>query len=315
MAATGSTKAILAALIANAGIAIAKFAGFMITGAASMLAEAVHSVADTTNQALLLWGGRAAQKAPTSQHPFGYGRERYFWAFVVAVLLFTVGSLVALREGAHKLADPHPLTSPEWAMGILAFGVLLESYSFRTAIVAAREIKGSQGWWSFIRHSRNPELPVVLLEDLAALLGLGIAFTGVGLAAWTGDARFDAVGSLAVGVLLAVVAVVLAVEMKSLLIGEGASQADESRIRGLIESDETVLRLIHMRTQHIGPEEVLLAAKVEFASPMSVREIVDAINKIEERIRDELPVARVIYIEPDIVASDAHGGSVRSTDS
>jgi cation diffusion facilitator family transporter len=295
----GNRRAIVAALLANAGIAVAKFVGWGFTGAASLLAEAVHSVADTGNQALLLWGGVAAQRAPTATHPFGYGRERYFWAFVVSLVLFTLGSLFALYEGAQSLLHPHTLTDPKWAIGIVLLGLVLEGFSLRMALREARVIKGDASWWGFIRNSRNPELPVVVLEDLGALLGLTIALAGISLAALTGDARFDALGSMAIGVLLGVIAVVLAIEMRSLLIGEAALPLDVERIRAAVLALESVNTIIHMRTQHIGPDELLVAAKVEFDADLFAHALADAIDDVEAAIREVLPYSAIIYIEPD----------------
>jgi cation diffusion facilitator family transporter len=222
----GSTRAILAAFLANLGIALVKFVAFLFTGAASMLAESIHSVADTGNQALLALGGRSGRRAPTAEHPFGFGRERYFWAFLVAVVLFTLGSLFALFEGYEKLRHPHQIESPGWAFGALLVAIALESWSLRTAVHEAGKVRAGQSWWAFIRRSKSPELPVVLLEDVGALLGLGCALIGVSLAVVTGQSRFDAVGSIAIGLLLGVIAVVLGTEMRSLLIGEAATRAE-----------------------------------------------------------------------------------------
>ena len=298
-------KAVVAALFANSGIAIAKFVGFAFTGAASMLAEAIHSVVDTSNQGLLLLGAHRAERKATSEHPFGYGTERYFWSFVVALMLFSLGGIFALYEGIEKLAHPHPLVSPGWAIGILSVAILLELWSFRTAILEARAVKGDQSWWHFVRHSKSPELPVVLLEDLGALLGLVIALLGVGLAIITGDARFDAIGSIAIGGLLCVIAVVLAIEMKSLLIGEAASGAQEDALRRAIESHENVRKLIHIRTRHLGPEELLVAGKVELESTLSFAEVVRTINEIEAKVRGAVPIARIVYLEPDLFVAPA----------
>src|ERR687893_782189 len=230
MAASGGTRAIIAALLANAGIALAKFVGWLVTGSSSMLAEAVHSVADTSNQGLLLLGGKRAQRGATDEHPFGYGRDRYFYSFVVALLLFTLGSVFALYEGIHKLESHESLTSPIVAVVILVVAIGLETYSFRTAIVESRPLKGTGTWWQFIRQSKVPELPVVLLEDLGALVGLVLALLGVGLAVITGDPIFDALGTIAIGILLGVIAIILIIEMKSLLIGEGVTPPVLSRI-------------------------------------------------------------------------------------
>jgi cation diffusion facilitator family transporter len=299
MAAGGSSRAIVAALLANLGIAAAKFVGFLLTRASSMLAEAVHSLADSGNQGLLLLGGRRARREPTPAHPFGYGRERYFWSFVVAVVLFALGSLFALYEGIEKLREPHELESPQIAAAILLVGVVLEAFSFRTAIVEARHVKGTDSWWGFIRRSRNPELPVVLLEDLGAMIGLVLALGAVGLAATTGDPRFDAYGTLTIGVLLGIISVVLAIEMKSLLLGEGASAADLDVISTAITADDRVLELLHLQTQHLGPEELLVAGKVALAPSLDFVQVVDTIDEAEHRVRQALPIARIIYLEPD----------------
>jgi cation diffusion facilitator family transporter len=295
----GGTKAVVAALLANIGIAAAKFVGFFFTGAASMLAEAIHSVADSANQGLLLFGARRASRAPTERHQFGFGTERYFWSFVVALVLFTVGGIFALFEGIEKLRHPHALESPQWALGILAVAVVLESLSFRTAIKEASSIKGELGWWGFIRHSRVPELPVVLLEDLGALVGLVLALVGVGLAALTGEARFDAVGSIAIGILLCVIAAILTYEMKSLLIGEGATPNEQRAIEKAIEGHGAVKRLIHIRTRYLGPDEMLLAAKIDLVPSLSFADVCRTIDEIEAAVRKVVPSAKTIYLEPD----------------
>ncbi|MDH3752430.1 MAG: cation diffusion facilitator family transporter [Acidimicrobiia bacterium] len=304
MSAGGSTRAIVAALFANLGIAIAKFVGFIVTGSASMLAESVHSGADTTNQVLLLWGGRQARREPTAQHPFGFGRERYFWSFVVAVVLFALGSVFAIFEGIDKIRHPHELESLAWAIGILVFGIFLEGFSLRTAIVESARVKGDIGWIGFIRRSRSPELPVVLLEDTGAMIGLVLALTAVLLADITGNAVFDGIGTLAIGILLGFIAVILAIEMKSLLVGEAAIAPDRRKIVDAIESTPSVDRIIHMRTQHIGPEELLVAGKIHFAGRLSNEELTDAIDAAENAIRDAVPIARLIYLEPDFFEDD-----------
>jgi len=296
----GSRRAIVAALFANFGIFVAKLVGWLFTGAASMLAEAVHSIADTGNQALLLWGTAAARRPATEDHPFGFARERYFWSFVVALVIFSLGSLFALYEGVSKLQHPHEIDSPMWAVGILSVAIVLEAFSFRTAIVEGRNLKGDLGWWEFIRTTKTPELPVVLLEDLGALLGLVLALGSVGLAMATGDARFDAFGSVAIGVLLGAIAIVLAIEMKSLLLGEGASAAHRRAIRECLLASNNVKRLIHIRTQHLGPDELLVALKAEFEATLSFETIANEIDAAEDRIRERLPSATLIYIEPDV---------------
>ena len=294
------TKAILAALFANLGIAIAKFVGFLLTGSASLLAEAGHSVADTTNQGLLLLGGRQAKKPQDESHPFGYGMTRYFWSFVVALILFSLGSLFAIYEGIKKLQHPHELDKPIIAVGILCVAVALEAFSFRTAIVEAQPLKGMQSWWSFIRTSKVPELPVLLLEDSGALVGLMLALGGVGMVLITDDTAWDAYATLAIGVLLAVIAVILIIEMRSLLLGEAASPAATVRLREAIESSPSVRRLIHVRTMHVGPEELLVAAKVEFDASLDFAGVSHAIDETEARIRSLEPNATLIYLEPAI---------------
>jgi cation diffusion facilitator family transporter len=294
------TKAIWAAFFANLGIAIAKFVGFLVTTSSSMLSESIHSLADTGNQALLLLGGRRAKLKATPMHPFGYGRERYFWSFVVALVLFSLGSLFSLYEGLHKLEHPEPLESPQWAIGILLFAIVAESFSFRTAIVESNHVRGDASWVEFIRHAKIPELPVVLLEDLGALIGLVFALSAVSASALTEDGIYDAYGTLAISALLGVIAVVLMVEMKSLLIGEGASPDDEAAIVDAIEREPEVRRLIHLKTEHLGPEELLVAAKVEFEADLSVAQLADAVNRIEVHVRTQVPGTGPMYVEPDV---------------
>jgi cation diffusion facilitator family transporter len=300
MSTAGSTRAILAALLANAGIAVAKFVGYLITGSSSMLAEAVHSVADTSNQALLLFGQRQARREADSLHPFGYGRSRYFYSFVVALVLFSLGSVFALYEGYHKIAHPSELSSPLVAVAILVVAILLESYSFRTAMVESRPLKGNGSWWRFIRTSRNPELPVVLLEDTGALIGLVLALAGVGLTVLTGNPVWDGIGTAAIGLLLGVIAVILMIEMHSLLIGEGATSVEDKAIRAALEQTEHVDRLIHIRTQYLGPEELLVAAKIALAPSTDLATVAATIDAAEAAVRAAVPAARVIYLEPDL---------------
>ncbi|WP_181781703.1 cation diffusion facilitator family transporter [Pseudonocardia pini] len=300
MSAGGGTKAILAALGANAGIAAAKFVGYAITGSSSMLAEAVHSVADTANQGLLLLGGRTAKRRATPDHPFGYGRDRYFYSFIVALMLFTLGSVFAIYEGIHKLEEPEALTSPIVAVVILVVAIGLEGLSFRTAVHESRPLKGSLSWWQFIRQAKVPELPVVLLEDTGALIGLVLALGGVGLTVLTGDPVWDAVGTLCIGTLLGVIAIILIIEMKSLLIGEGAAAPVLSRIVGELEGGAAVERVIHIKTLYLGPEELMVAAKLGFTPGLAIEGVATAIDEAEARIRAAVPEARVIYLEPDL---------------
>jgi cation diffusion facilitator family transporter len=314
MTQASGTKAIIAAFLANLGIAILKFVGFLVTGAASMLAESIHSVADTGNQGLLILGGRRGRQVPDEQHPFGYGRERYFWAFLVAVVLFTVGSLYALYEGIEKLRHPHEIVSPTVAIAILLGAIALESWSLRTAVREANHIRGTSSWWSFIRRTKNPELPVVLLEDLGALIGLVFALVGIGLATLTHNPRFDALGSVAIGLLLGVIAVVVGTEMRSLLIGESASSRDVAAIRDALTGTDGVRRLIHLRTMHLGPEELLVAAKLELDPGLTFEGVCETINQAEARVRAAVPVAAsgLIYLEPDVYREGASKTTERS---
>jgi cation diffusion facilitator family transporter len=299
----GSRRAIAAAFLANLGIAASKIVAFAFTGAASLLAEAIHSVADTGNQGLLFLGGRRAARAPTEEHPFGFGRERYFWAFVVALVLFSLGAVFALFEGVDKLIHPHTVEDPVWAFAVLGVAAVLESSSIRTAIREARPERGDRSWWRFIRDSKSPEIPVVLLEDFGALIGLAFALVGVALATITGDGAFDAVGSIAIGLLLGAIAILLAVETKSLLIGEAATPAERDAICSVIEGSPEVRRVIHLRTEHLGPDDLLVAAKIDFVTG-SVTELARAIDAVEARLRERVPKARLVYFEPDVYRSE-----------
>jgi cation diffusion facilitator family transporter len=301
MSASGGSKAILAALLANSGIAVTKFIAFLFSGSSSMLAESVHSVADAGNQALLFLGGRQAKRKADKEHPFGYGRERYIYAFIVAIVLFSVGGLFSINEGINKLQHPHPLEVPWLPILVLVIAIVLESFSLRVAVRESNLVrKPGESWVQFVRHAKSPELPVVLLEDIAALLGLVFALFGVGLTIITGDGMWDGIGTLAIGALLVVVAIVLGIETKSLLVGEGANAADDRRIRELITTHPDVTHLIHMKTLYLGPDELMVAAKLGFNPRLSLAEFSRATNEIEESIRAEVPVARVIYVEPDI---------------
>ncbi len=300
MSAGGGQGAILAALAANLSIAVAKFVAFAFTGSSAMLAEGVHSVADSGNQGLLLLGQKRASRAADDEHPFGHGRDRYFYSFVVALVLFSVGGLFSLYEGYHKLHDPEELTTAGVAIGVLLFAIVAESFSFRTAIRESRPEKGDGSWWAFIRRSRSPELPVVLLEDFAALIGLTLALTGVGLAVLTGDPVWDAIGTLGIGALLLIVAIILAIEMKGLLIGESATKESVELIRGALADGTAITRVIHLKTMHLGPEELLVGAKIAVAPGLDISAVARAIDAAEKRVREVEPQARVIYLEPDL---------------
>ncbi|MFM8529167.1 MAG: cation diffusion facilitator family transporter [Ilumatobacteraceae bacterium] len=302
----GSRKAVVAAFVANLGIAVAKFVGFLLTRSAGLLAESVHSLADTGNQGLLMLGGRRSRRKKDERHPFGHGRERYFWSFIVALVLFSMGGLFALYEGIHKITDPHETENLPIAIGILLVAIGLESYSLRTAVEEARRVrKSGESLFAFIRSARQPELPVVLLEDNGAEAGLFLALAGVLTAHWTHDPRWDAVGSISIGVLLVVIAIVLAVEMKSLLIGESALLSENEEIRKAVESHPSVVSIIHLRTQHLGPEEILVATKIEFDPALDVAGLASAIDEVEALVRAALATAKYIFIEPDVRHDDA----------
>ncbi|WOI59145.1 cation diffusion facilitator family transporter [Streptomyces fradiae] len=301
MSASGGTKAIVAALVANLAIAVSKFVAFLFSGSSSMLAESVHSLADSGNQGLLLLGGKKAQREATPQHPFGYGRERYIYAFLVSIVLFSVGGMFALYEGYLKIKDPHEIEAWYWPVGVLVFAIIAETFSFRTAIKESNEVRGKRSWKDFVRTAKAPELPVVLLEDLGALVGLILALAGVSLALATGDGVWDGIGTLCIGVLLILIAIVLAAETKSLLLGESAGLEDVRKIEAALVDGTTVTSVIHMRTLHLGPEELLVAAKIAVQHDDTATEIASAIDAAEQRIRTAVPIARVIYLEPDIL--------------
>jgi cation diffusion facilitator family transporter len=293
-------KAVVAALAANLAIAVAKFAAFLVTGSASMLAEAVHSVADTGNEALLLIGRGRSRRARTAEHPFGFGRERYFYGFVVAVMLFTVGSVFSLYDGIHKIIHPGTLDAPVVAYVVLGVSVVLEGFSLRTGILESNEVRDGRGWRQFIHSTKIPELPVVLLEDTAALLGLFFAFLGVLLSQLTGHEQWDGAGSVGVGLLLAGAAFIVGYETKSLLIGESATEEVSGRIVAAVDGGPEHFRLIHLRTSHIGPDTLLVAGKIGVPAELTAGDLAVAIDAVEQRIRAAVPIAEVIYLEPDI---------------
>jgi cation diffusion facilitator family transporter len=295
----------VAALLANTGIAITKFIAFLLTGSSSMLAESVHSVADSGNQGLLLIGGKRSRREATPLHPFGYGRERYVYAFIVAIVLFSIGGLFALYEAWHKFQHPEPITGTWWwvPLAVLVVAIVLESFSFRTAIIESNHVRGKRSWVDFIRTAKAPELPVILLEDFAALLGLTFALFGVSMTLATDNGFWDAVGTGLIGTLLVLVAVILAIEMKSLLLGEAATVDQVLAIKSALEGDEdsAIERVIHLRTLHLGPEELLVCAKLAVGREHQGHEIAAAIDAAEQRARDSVPGLRlVMYLEPDI---------------
>jgi cation diffusion facilitator family transporter len=293
-------RAVFAALGANLGIALTKFIAFLFTGSASMLAESVHSVADTGNEVLLLVGRGRSLRPPSDEHPFGFGRERYFYGFVVSVMLFTVGAAFSIYDGIHKILNPEAIRAPQVALIVLAASAVLETFSLRTAVDEANKVRGNRGWGTFIRRTKAPELPVVLLEDLAALIGLGFAFAGVTLAWITRDWWWDGAGSLAIGLLLGTAAAILAVEMKSLLIGEAASTEVQQKIVAALEDGPEVDQVIHMRTVHISPDAILVAAKIAVRPADTAAQVAAGIDAAEQRVRAAVPIAETIYLEPDI---------------
>ncbi|SDQ07510.1 cation diffusion facilitator family transporter [Leucobacter chromiiresistens] len=300
MSATGGSKAIIAALLANLGIAVTKFIAWAFSGSSSMLAEGVHSLADSGNQVLLLIGGKRAQQKADKEHPFGYGRVRYVYAFVVAIVLFSIGGVFSVYEGISKIQHPHALEVWWLPLLVLTIAIVLESFSLRTAIRESRPHKGTSSWFQFIRRSKAPELPVVLLEDMAALLGLVFAFIGVGLTVLTGNGLFDGIATVAIGALLVAVAIVLGVEVKSLLVGEGANDDDVAKIETALLKSQDVNRIIHMKTLYLGPDEFMVGAKIDIAPTKTMNEVSVIINLAERRVREAVPAARVIYIEPDV---------------
>ncbi|MEU8613814.1 cation diffusion facilitator family transporter [Actinoplanes sp. NPDC048791] len=320
MSAGGGTKAIIAALAANLGIAATKFVAWLLTSSSSMLAESIHSVADSGNQALLLLGGKRAQRKATPEHPFGYGRERYIYAFIVSIVLFSVGGLFALYEAYHKIQEKEGIHEWQWVpVTVLVVAIGLESYSFRTAIKESNHTRGKTSWVNFVRRAKAPELPVVLLEDAGALIGLVFALFGVVLTLITGNGVWDGIGTAAIGLLLVTIAAILALETKSLLLGEGANPEDVAKIQQAIMAGPGVERIIHMKTLHLGPEELLVAAKIAVQPSELAADVARHINETEVRIRQALPIARVIYLEPDIyhpqagAVSAAEAGTLPAT--
>ena len=301
MSASGSNKAIVAALGANIGIATTKFIAAAISGSASMLAEAIHSLADSGNQVLLIVGGKKSRKEATENHPFGYGRQRYIYAFMVSIVLFSIGGLFSIYEGVQKLSEPHELVNAWLPLTVLGVSIVLESFSLRTALAEAKKDRGDKSLAQYIRHAKAPELPVVVLEDIAALVGLVLAFGGVGLTVLTHNPVFDAIGTIAIGGLLVLVAIVLGAETSSLLIGEGASDEDAVAIRDALSTAPGVKSIIHMKTLYLGPDELMLGAKIAVDGASTAADIAKVIDAAEILVRTAVPATRVIYLEPDIL--------------
>jgi len=300
MSSGGGNKAILAALGANLGIAASKFVAFAFTGSSSMLAEGVHSTADSANQVLLLVGGRKATRPASAAHPFGYGRYRYLYAFLVAIVIFLLGGVFALYEGFHKVQNPEHIESPVWAFVVLGVAVVLESFSLRTAVHESAHSRGDQSWPQFIRHARAPELIVVVLEDFGALVGLVFALVGVTLAVTTGNGVWDGVGTLAIGALLIAVGVVLFTQTSQMLLGEGATPAQTRSIEAALVAGDGIERVVHLKTTHLSPDELLIAAKVAFDADDRLGDVAATIDAAEERVRAAVSLRCVIYLEPDV---------------
>lgn len=299
MSASGGTRAVIAALLANTGIAISKFVAFFVTGSTSMLSEAIHSVADSLNQVLLLIGGKRSKREATEQYQFGYGRVRYVYGFIVAIVLFLIGGLYSAYEGWHKWTHPEHIENANIAFGVLIIAIILESLSFRTAIKEANHARGNRSMAKFIRDARQPELPVILLEDFGALIGLLFALTGVSLAVVTGDGRWDGLGAISIGILLIIIAIILVREMSSMLIGEAALPEEVEAVRKALIGAPIVSSVIHLRTLHVGPEELLVAAKIAVAESSTAEQIVRGIDEAEKMLRVAVPTAKFVFLEPD----------------
>ncbi len=300
MSTEGGMRAVVAALLANLGIAVSKFVAFVFTGSSSMLSEAIHSLADSGNQILLLIGNKRSKKAADARHNFGYGRRRFVYGFIVSIVLFLVGGVFSLYEGIHKIQHPEKLDDAWIAFLVLIVAIILESLSFRTAIKEANHSRGKRSFPRFLKDARQPELPVILLEDAGALVGLVFALFGVSMAVVTGDGRWDGIGAMAIGILLVIIAVFLAMEMSAMLVGEAALPEEVEAIRLALESSDGVLRVIHLRTLHTGPDELIVAAKIAVAHSATGAEIAQDIDDAEAKLRAAVPTAKYVFLEPDI---------------
>ncbi len=300
MSTEGGTKAVIAALLANSGIAVSKFVAFVITGSTSMLSEAIHSVADALNQVLLLIGGRRSKRVADEKYQFGYGRVRYVYGFMVAIVLFMVGGIYSLYEGWHKWNHPEPVDNHWIAIGVLTIAIILESLSFRTAILETNKVRGKRSFAKFVRDARQPELPVILLEDFGALLGLVFAMFGVSFAVITGDGRWDGMGAMAIGTLLIIIAIILIREMSAMLVGEGALPEEYDAVKAALESAPLVERVIHLRTLHVGPDALLVGAKIAITRCDTAQDIAQGIDEAERLLRLAVPSAQYVFLEPDL---------------
>lgn len=297
MSVSSSKKVIFAALAGNSLIAVTKLAAAIFTGSSAMLSEAIHSAVDTGNQGLLLYGLKRSGRAPDKQHPFGYGMELYFWAFVVALLIFAVGSGVSIYEGIHKITDPHPLTSVYINYIVLGLAIVFEAGAWYVAFRAFRHQKGSRTLWRAIRASKDPSIFAVLLEDTAALLGLLIALVGIFLGEVLGIPELDGVASILIGLLLAAIAILLAIETKGLLVGESADPRLVERLQLTAGKSPGVRRVNEVLTMHLGPHDILLNLSVDFRDSLTAEEIEDEIEAMERRIRKAVPEVKRIFVE------------------
>ena len=300
MSTEGGTKAVVAALLANSGIAVSKFVAFAATGSTSMLSEAIHSVADALNQVLLLIGGKRSKRIADEKYQFGYGRVRYVYGFMVAIVLFMVGGIYSLYEGWHKWNHPEPVDNHWIAIGVLSIAIILESLSFRTAILETNKVRGKRSFAKFVRDARQPELPVILLEDFGALLGLVFALFGVSFAVITGDGRWDGMGAMAIGTLLIIIAIILIREMSAMLVGEGALPEEYDAVKAALESAPLVERVINLRTLHVGPDALLVGAKIAIRRCDTAQDIAQGIDEAERLLRLAVPSAQYVFLEPDL---------------
>lgn len=295
--ANASKKVIYAALVGNGLIAITKFGASAVTGSSAMLSEAIHSVVDTGNQVLLLFGMNRAAKPANTKHPFGYGMELYFWSFVVAILLFSLGAGLSIAEGIDKLRNPHEVSNPLVNYIVLGCAMIFEGFAWAVAFKEFNKRRGNRGFWTAVKRSKDPAVFVVLFEDTAAMLGLITAFIGIAISVHFNDSRFDAMASLAIGFILAITAIFLVIECKGLLIGEGASPAVVSGVEKIIETQPGILASNEVLTMHFGPEDVLLNVSLDFADELSSAEVEAAISDLESKIKSAYPEIRRIFIE------------------
>ena len=295
-----TARAILYAFLANAGIALAKTWAAWLTGSGSMLAEAIHSYADAGNQVLLFLGLRQSTRPPDSEHPLGYGKLSYFWSFIVAVLLFSMGGLFSIYEGIHKLQQPEALSQVWVALLVLVFAMVLEGFSLFGCLREIRNVRANRSFGDWLKHTRNSELVVVLGEDIAALLGLVLAFAFVSMASLTNNPTYDAFGSISIGVVLIIVSIFVATRVRSLLVGRSADPLIQEAIENIIGQEPDIEKVFNTITMQFGPD-TMLAAKIKMRSGLDIDAAIDSINALERRLKDEIPNLQWCFIEPDVV--------------